>query len=627
MWSIKQSVFRYFYHLRTVAWSLGSQALLLLLLSCNYMQAAVTISSLDVISGTAAGGTIVTITGTDYIDGVTSVAFGGVLASVSSVNATTIVCTTPPHAVGLVDLVVFVSGVPVTLNNAYTFDALTIVALDTISGTADGSTIVVINGTNFINGNVGGTVVTFGGAVATVTAVTNTDITCTTPAHAAGMVDVVVTINGQSITSYAAFTFIPSIIALNVIEGSAGGGTIVTISGSGFVNGSTVVTFGGSLAALTSVSATTIVCTTPPHAVELVPVPVPVRVFIGGIEATGSVTFTYNDLDVRISPMTIEAGSSNNIIVGDPGGNEADWNSATMNLVTYNPGPITYKVLFAGDQGVLTLSGVPLAFENTFTQNDVNNGLVRYSHTGDEGINSDDIIFSVLASGLETFPPPLGIIINNSFNDPPVITPPSGALVTQPGIPVQSSIQVSDPDDTMFTFVVSAPPTKGTLSSIESNGGFTYTANLGTSGNDVFTVTVTDQGTPAKSTSQQYSVQITGSDSAAAPVITSVPPMEVVVNTTLLYTPILATANPNLQYKLIWISNPQQPDKDTVANRFRDDHVINWPNIPLGDGYHVFWIQITDPISNTAATQRLVIKINSAPSPSASPSFFEAKNG
>jgi VCBS repeat-containing protein len=415
-----------------------------------------------------------------------------------------------------------------------------------------------------------------------------------------------------------------TVVSLDVASGTAAGGTTVTITGTGYVDiPTTLVAFGGVLAVVNSVpDAFTIVCTTPPHAVGLVPV----QVFISGIAATGSVAFTYNDLDVRISPITIEAGSSSNIIIGDPVGDPMLWNPATMNLVTYASGPIIYAVLFAGDQGVLTLSGVPLEFGDFFTQDDVNNGDVRYTHTGDEGINSDEIVFSVLADGLETFPPPLGIIINNSFNDPPVITPPS-TLVTLPGIPVTSNILVSDPDDTVFTFVVTAPPTKGLLSNIESNGGFTYTANLGTSGTDVFTVTVTDQGTPAKSTSQQFTIAITGSDSAAAPVITTLPPMEVVANTTLLYTPILATANPNYQYQLIWISNPSQPDKDTIANRFRDTHAINWPNIPIGDGYQVFVIKVTDPNSGTAATQRIVIKVNATASPAPSLSLFGTSNG
>lgn len=56
--------------------------------------------------GTSAGGESMTITGSAFAAGAT-VRFGGTLSpSVTVVNATTIVATTPPHAVGAVDVVV-----------------------------------------------------------------------------------------------------------------------------------------------------------------------------------------------------------------------------------------------------------------------------------------------------------------------------------------------------------------------------------------------------------------------------------------------------------------------------------------------------------------------------------------
>jgi hypothetical protein len=65
-----------------------------------------TVSSVAPSSGPTAGGTAVTITGTDFVSGAT-VTFGGTAATgVTVVNATTITATTAAHAVGAVDVVV-----------------------------------------------------------------------------------------------------------------------------------------------------------------------------------------------------------------------------------------------------------------------------------------------------------------------------------------------------------------------------------------------------------------------------------------------------------------------------------------------------------------------------------------
>src|SRR5262249_40879419 len=61
---------------------------------------APTVGSIDHTTGSPAGGTSVTITGTGFVTGAT-VKFGGTAAtSVTVVNATTITATTPAHAAG-----------------------------------------------------------------------------------------------------------------------------------------------------------------------------------------------------------------------------------------------------------------------------------------------------------------------------------------------------------------------------------------------------------------------------------------------------------------------------------------------------------------------------------------------
>jgi hypothetical protein len=65
-----------------------------------------TVTSIDPAEGDVAGGTAVTITGTDFVDGATVTLGGDAAASVIFVGSTSITCDTPAHAAGAVDVVV-----------------------------------------------------------------------------------------------------------------------------------------------------------------------------------------------------------------------------------------------------------------------------------------------------------------------------------------------------------------------------------------------------------------------------------------------------------------------------------------------------------------------------------------
>jgi IPT/TIG domain len=113
------------------------------------------------------------------------------------------------------------------------------------SGAAGVATAVHILGSGFQ----AGATVTFDGTPATVTAILGTNITATTPANAAGVVDVVVTNpGGQTERLASGYTYMhvaaPSVSAISPARGSTSGGTTVTIKGSGFQTGA-IVTLGG----------------------------------------------------------------------------------------------------------------------------------------------------------------------------------------------------------------------------------------------------------------------------------------------------------------------------------------------------------------------------------------------
>lgn len=121
---------------------------------------------------------------------------------------------------------------------------LKVSAIAPTTGPTDGGTIVTIVGTGFTTG----AIVRFDTAVSPQTACVNSStLTAVAPARAAGTVDVAVKIGENEEVLPKAFTFmVPKGTITNVAppNGPAGGGTTVTITGTGFA-GPVAVTFGG----------------------------------------------------------------------------------------------------------------------------------------------------------------------------------------------------------------------------------------------------------------------------------------------------------------------------------------------------------------------------------------------
>ena len=87
------------------------------------VSSAPTLTSVSPNSGTTAGGTAVTLTGTGFT-GATSVTFGGTAATaVAVVNATTITCTTPIRAAGATSVLVTTPGGANAANTLFTYVA------------------------------------------------------------------------------------------------------------------------------------------------------------------------------------------------------------------------------------------------------------------------------------------------------------------------------------------------------------------------------------------------------------------------------------------------------------------------------------------------------------------------
>jgi heme/copper-type cytochrome/quinol oxidase subunit 2 len=239
---------------------------------------APTIASILPTSGSIAGGTVVTITGTGFLANAT-VKFGGVAATNVSVTSTSITATAPVHAAGKVDvLVTNPDSQSATLPQSFTYalPGPTVAGVSPNTGPTSGGTPVTITGTNFQSG----ATVTFGAQAATdVVVVSSTSITARTPLGPTSSqlaVDVSVT-NPDSTkgTATGAFTYtVPALAVISITPNTAlpsgatgAAATAVTIYGAGFTTASTSVTVGGVAATNVQViDPVTIHATVPVHA-------------------------------------------------------------------------------------------------------------------------------------------------------------------------------------------------------------------------------------------------------------------------------------------------------------------------------------------------------------------------
>ena len=251
------------------------------------------VTSVSPSAGPTAGGTSVTITGTN-LGSATAVKFGANAATVTTNTATQIVATNPAGSAGTVDVTVTNAGgtSATSANDQFTYAAVpTVTSVSPSAGPTGGGTSVTITGTAFTNASA----VKFGTTSATSLTVNSaTSITATAPAGSAGTVDITVaTPGGTSATSindnyrYAA---VPTITAVSPSAAPTAGGNSVTITGTNFT-GATAVKFGTTNATFTIVSATQITATAPAESAGTVDITITTP---GGTSATSaSDQYTY----------------------------------------------------------------------------------------------------------------------------------------------------------------------------------------------------------------------------------------------------------------------------------------------------------------------------------------------
>ncbi len=256
------------------------------------------VTGLSPTSGPTAGGTVVTISGTNFSASGTSIKFDANTATNVSCSSTTSCTATSPAGSGTVDVVVTVGGQSSAFSVAdrftYVTPTPTVTGLNPNSGTTVGGTVVTISGTNF---SASGTSVKFGANSATnISCTSATSCTATSPAGS-GIVDVVVTVGSKSsaITNADKFTYVapvPTVTGITPALGPASGGTAVTITGSNFAPGATTVKFGANAATNVSCSNSTTCAATSPAGSGIVDVVVTVGGQSSAVNNNDKFTYT-----------------------------------------------------------------------------------------------------------------------------------------------------------------------------------------------------------------------------------------------------------------------------------------------------------------------------------------------
>jgi phosphodiesterase/alkaline phosphatase D-like protein len=255
------------------------------------------VSSVSPSGGPTGGGASVTITGSN-LSGANAVKFGASNAASVAINSGRSITAVAPPGAGTVDVTVTTpEGISATSSadrfSYFAPPSVTKVKLN--KGSAGGGTAITITGTNLS----GATAIKFGASnAASFTVNSSTSISAVTPAAPGGKVDVTVTTPGgtSAVNTKDRFQFLPVVTALSPNGGSKAGGTSVTVTGSGFVLGTTgtVFKFGKTKATSVNCSSTsTCVAVSPAHAVGTVDVRVTVNKTTSATNAPAD-QFTYS---------------------------------------------------------------------------------------------------------------------------------------------------------------------------------------------------------------------------------------------------------------------------------------------------------------------------------------------
>jgi hypothetical protein len=265
-----------------------------------------TVTGISPASGPGAGGTTVTVKGTNLLNAV-GVYFGQTPVSSFLSNTATQIVLRSPIGVGAVSVTVVTVGGTSTFSTAAQFNYIpgpAVTGVSPAAGPLKGGTTVTITGTNLTNANA-----VYFGTIAVTSFVTfsPSQIVLRSPAGA-GTVNLTVATPGgtSSLSASAQFSYVgtPIVTALSVSSGPTLGGTVVTVTGNNLAN-ATAVNFG-------TTASTSILSTSPTQIIVVSPAATSANIVsvtvttAGGVSASSAAAqFTY-----LASPYRLDASGN-----------------------------------------------------------------------------------------------------------------------------------------------------------------------------------------------------------------------------------------------------------------------------------------------------------------------------
>jgi uncharacterized repeat protein (TIGR01451 family) len=167
-----------------------------------------TVTAINPTSGSNAGGTVVTITGTNFVVGATTVAFGGSAGTSVSCASITQCTATSPAGSGTVDVTVTTAGGTSATSPAdqftYFVPVPVVTSINPSTGPTAGGTVVTITGSNFV---IGPATISFGATAGTSATCSSTTLCTATSPAGSGTVSVRVTAASGTSANTAADDF------------------------------------------------------------------------------------------------------------------------------------------------------------------------------------------------------------------------------------------------------------------------------------------------------------------------------------------------------------------------------------------------------------------------------------
>jgi hypothetical protein len=257
-------------------------------------------------AGLVSGGQTVAVTGSGFVAGM-MVTIGGTAVTPAGVTPTSFTFATPAEGAGLVDIQVTTSfgASALTAADEYLYGSLPVIsAVTPAGGPVSGGQPVTVTGSGFT----AGMTATIGGTGVTLSGISATSFSFTTPAELAGLVQIQVTtpIGANGLTPADDYTYgsLPLLTSLSRPAGLVAGGQSVTVTGSGFEAGMTV-SIGGVAVTPMSVTPTSFTFITPAENAGMVDIQV--TTVIGTSLLTAADEYTYGSLPV-ISAVTPAGG-------------------------------------------------------------------------------------------------------------------------------------------------------------------------------------------------------------------------------------------------------------------------------------------------------------------------------